>query len=139
LPRLRAEEGRCLAIAGQKAEALAILRELESLRQTEYVDAYYLALLQEALGRRDEAMRELERALDENSCVLFMVDVDPRMQSLSGAPGFSRFRARVFPDVDIPACTQALHTTVSLGAHAVTPSNGRSIPKEPSLRRRAVS
>lgn len=109
LPRLRAEEARCLALAGFKAEALAILNELEQLRATEYVDAYYMALLQDALGRRDEAMRELQRALDENSCQLFMMDVDPRLHSLSAAAGFSRIRNKAFRDMDITPWAPGLH------------------------------
>ncbi len=101
LPRLRAEEAQCLAVAGYKAEAAAILEELEQLRRIEYVDAYHMALLQDALGRRDDAIRELERSLDENSCQLFMMDVDPRMESLSRAPGYSRLRNRAFRDINV--------------------------------------
>jgi DNA-binding winged helix-turn-helix (wHTH) protein len=139
LPRLRAEEGRCLALAGHKTEALAILGELENLRQTEYVDAYYLALLQDALGRRDEAMFELERALDENSCVLFMMDVDPRMHSLRGAAGFSRFRARVFRDEEAAAFVSPVQAPVPLEARVAAPTNGQVAHKYSGLRGRAVS
>ncbi len=109
LPRLRAEEARCLAIAGCKTEAAAILNELEQLRAAEYVDAYFMALLQDALGRRDEAMRELQRALDENSCQLFMMDMDPRMRSLSGAAGFSRLRNKAFREADAIPFAAGLH------------------------------
>jgi DNA-binding winged helix-turn-helix (wHTH) protein len=139
LPRLRAEEGRCLAMAGHQAAAVAILGELEQLRQTEYVDAYYLALLQEALGRRDEALRELERAIDENSCVLFMMDVDPRIRSLSTAPGFSRLRARAFCDVDTPAFVPGLHAAAAAGASIIAPPKLRSTPKDSGQRRRVAS
>lgn len=137
LPRLRAEEGRCLAMLGHKAEAAATLKELERLREIEYVDSYYLALLQDALGRRDEAMRELERAVEENSCVLFMMDVDPRMQSLSGAAGFSSLRSRVFRDIDTPACATSLHPAAASAAISAPP-NGHGAVKEPGQRRRAV-
>jgi tetratricopeptide (TPR) repeat protein len=100
LLRLRAEEGRCLALAGHKPEALAILKELKQVRQTEYLDAYFMTLLQDSLGNREEALRELQRAGEENSAALFMLDVDPRMQKLSKAPGFSRLRNQFFRDVD---------------------------------------
>lgn len=133
LPRLRAEEGRCLAIAGQKAEALAILNELDQRRRAEFVDAYFIALLQDALGRRDEAMREMERALEENSSLLFMMDVDPRVRSLSAAPGFSRFRNKVFRDVDAPPCSTGLHAVPS----SVNGHNG--VQESPRPRRRAAS
>lgn len=132
LPGLRAEEGRCLAIAGRKAEALSILSELEQLRRTEFVDACYFALLQDSLGRHDEAIRELDRAVEENSPLLFMMDVDPRMSVLSTASGFSRLRNKVFRDVDLPAC--------SAGLHAVPPpGNGDKGALESGHRRRAAS
>lgn len=138
LPRLRAEEGRCLAIAGQKAEAEAILSELEQLRRTEYVDAYFMALLQDALGRRDEAIRELERAIQENSCQLFMMDVDPRLQSLSSAAGFSRLRNKAFRDVALAPCAPGLHAVASPGKNGA-PSNAPSTARDSSPRRRAAS
>jgi DNA-binding winged helix-turn-helix (wHTH) protein len=114
MPRLRAEEARCLALAGYSNQATAILSELEQLRRTEYVDAYFLALLNDALGRHDDAMRELERAVEENSCMLFMLDVDPRMESLSRALGFSRLRNDVFRDVDSVSCGPSDKNLVTL-------------------------
>jgi DNA-binding winged helix-turn-helix (wHTH) protein/Flp pilus assembly protein TadD len=111
MPRLRAEEGRCLALTGHKAEASAILGELQLLRENVYVDAYFVALLQDALGEQEEAMRELERAVEENSCNLFLIDVDPRMYSLRGAPGYTRLRNKVYRDVDAGVRVPTLHIT----------------------------
>ncbi len=96
LSRLRAEEGRCLARHGNQCEARLIVIELEELRQTEYVDGYYLAFLYESLGRIDEAFVELERAAVENSPLLFMLDVDPRMDGMRDDPRFACLRSRVF-------------------------------------------
>jgi tetratricopeptide (TPR) repeat protein len=103
LPRLRAEEGRCLALIGRTAEAAAIFDELDRMRETVYVDAYFMALLRDAMGMRDEAMAELARAMEENSCYLFMLDADPRMQPLRAAPGFARLRDTVYRDVNFGA------------------------------------
>jgi DNA-binding winged helix-turn-helix (wHTH) protein/protein involved in temperature-dependent protein secretion len=97
LPWLRALEAICLVNSGHRAEALTILQELEELRATEYVDAYFQALLLHALGRKDEAFQELERACDENSAALFVIDVDPRIDPLRGDPRFGRIRDRAFP------------------------------------------
>jgi len=96
LARLRAEEGRCLARQGRKAEAAAILAELEDRRLTEYVDAYFMAFLYEALDQTDRAFEELERAGAENSTNLFMMDVDPRMDGLRAHPRFTRMRNKFF-------------------------------------------
>jgi tetratricopeptide (TPR) repeat protein len=96
LPWLRALEALCLANNGRRAESVAILGQLEELRKTEYVDAYFQALLLHALGRKDEAFVELERAADENSAALFVLDVDPRVDPLRADPRFGAIRDRVF-------------------------------------------
>jgi DNA-binding winged helix-turn-helix (wHTH) protein len=81
LPWLRALEGTCLAKMGRAAEAHEILDELEHLRRSEYVDAYYAAVLRQALGHTPEAVAELERAVDENSAFLYSMNVDPKMDA----------------------------------------------------------
>jgi tetratricopeptide (TPR) repeat protein len=96
MPRLRAEEARCLARYGREAEAAAILKELEELRHTEYVDGYLMAFLYDALRRPDEAFEELDRAAADNSPQFFMIDVDPRMDGLRADPRFARLRNRIF-------------------------------------------
>ncbi len=100
IPRLRAEEAACMAKCGRVAEADAILAELRQMRSAEYVDSYFLASLLAALGRRDEALLELETAEAENSPHLFLLDVDPRMNALRACARFSRVRARVFRNVN---------------------------------------
>jgi tetratricopeptide (TPR) repeat protein len=104
--RLRAEEARCLARYGRKAEAAVILTELEKLRLTEFVDGYPMAFVYEALGREEDAFQELERADAENSPSLFMMDIDPRMDGLRSSPRFTQLRNRVFrsqPALRVPA------------------------------------
>jgi hypothetical protein len=92
---LGALEAACLARNGRQAEARKIVQELERRRRTEYVDAYYMTLVMEALGKRDEAFRELARAVDENSAALYILDVDPQMDSLRGDPRFSQLRDKL--------------------------------------------
>ena len=92
---LGALEAACLARNGRQREAGKILEELQLRRQTEYVDAYYMTLLLEALGKRADAFRELERAVEENSAALYILDVDPQMDSLRGEPRFSELRNRL--------------------------------------------
>jgi DNA-binding winged helix-turn-helix (wHTH) protein len=90
LPWLRALEATCLAKMGQTAAAQEILEELEHLRRSEYVDAFYQSVLQHALGHRIEAMNELERAVDENSSFLYSMNVDPKMDVFRGDPRYQR-------------------------------------------------
>jgi DNA-binding winged helix-turn-helix (wHTH) protein/Flp pilus assembly protein TadD len=97
LPWLRALEGVCLARRGRMAEACSVVAELDRRRTAEYVDGYYMAVLRDAVGRRDEAFRELERACAEGSPVLSILDVDPKMDSLRTDPRFARIRDLAAP------------------------------------------
>ena len=96
---LRAMEGSCLAKSGRHGDALSVLGELEQLRATEYVDPYHLALFRDALGQRDEAMAELQRAGEDNSPMLHMLDVDPKLDRLHKDPRFAGIRDRAFGSV----------------------------------------
>lgn len=92
LPWLRALEGACMARCGRRASAASVLKELQGRRLTEYVDAYYMALLRDALGQRDQAFRELDRACEEGSTALSILGVDPKMDGLRADPRFGRPR-----------------------------------------------
>jgi tetratricopeptide (TPR) repeat protein len=93
---LRAMEGSCLAKSGRQAEALALLAELERVRVTEYLDPYHLALFLDALDRRGQAFAELERACEDNSSMLHMLDVDPKLDSLRKDARFAHILERAF-------------------------------------------
>ena len=95
LPWLRALEGATLAQLGRREEAAAILQELEAIRRTDYVDAYHMTTLREALGDDEGALAELQRAQVENSAWLYQIDVDPKMDRLRTDPRFARIREAV--------------------------------------------
>jgi tetratricopeptide (TPR) repeat protein len=96
VPWLRALEASCLARHGRRPEAEVFLEKLEVFRQSDYVDAYYMAVLREALSDRSGALLELERAVEENSATLFILDVDPKMDPLRSEPRFAAIRDRLF-------------------------------------------
>jgi hypothetical protein len=93
---LRAQEATCLARQQRQSEALAILAQLDALRQSEYVDACYMAVLCEALGQRERAFEELARAREENSAWLYSLEVDPKMDPFRGDPRFERLLTEVY-------------------------------------------
>ena len=93
---VRCLEARCLARSGRHQQAEDIAEELVETRLREYVDAYYVALLLDALGHRDDAVSELERAVEENSATLYMLDVDPKLAPLRTDPRFQPLRNRLF-------------------------------------------
>jgi tetratricopeptide (TPR) repeat protein len=107
LPWLQAVQGACLAKHGHRKEANAILAELLQVRKTQYVDAYFMAVLHDALGDRDQAFQELERAFHEKSPVLFAMRVDPRLDNLREDPRFAALVTRVLPTKDEPQAVSA--------------------------------
>jgi DNA-binding winged helix-turn-helix (wHTH) protein len=92
LPWLRAHEGVCLAKMGRLAEGQSLLQGLDQLRRSEYVDAYFMAVFRDAVGQRDEAFVELDRAVTENSSRLYTIAQDPKMDGLRHDPRFARLR-----------------------------------------------
>jgi tetratricopeptide (TPR) repeat protein len=92
---LRLLEGACLSKCGRQAEALEILTAVNAIKDSEYVDAYYLAVLNGALGRLDDAFAEFERAVEDSSVTLCLLDVDPKVDSLRQDPRFGALRQRV--------------------------------------------
>jgi DNA-binding winged helix-turn-helix (wHTH) protein/tetratricopeptide (TPR) repeat protein len=85
---IRADEARCLALHGRVAEGAAILADLQRIREDQYLDAYHVALLLDALGKRDEAFEELERAYEENSYALLFAGLDAKADGLRSDPRF---------------------------------------------------
>lgn len=97
LPWLRALDGTCLAKMGRRAEATAVLEELEQLRRSEYIDAVSMAVLRQALGHAHEAFAELERAGEENSAFLYSMNVDPKMDTFRSDRRFTPLVESLFP------------------------------------------
>lgn len=98
---LRALEGTCLGRHGRQDEASAILEEIEKIRLSDYVDAYYMALLLDSLGQRAAAFEELERAFQENSTTLPILLVDPKMDALRKDRRFRTVAEKLFPEKTI--------------------------------------
>jgi len=107
LPWLKAVEGACLAKHGRRKEATSILADLIQIRKTQYVDAYSMAVLLDALGDRDQAFQELERAYHEKSPLLFALSVDPRLDNLRDDPRFAALLSRLFASKDEPQAVSA--------------------------------
>jgi tetratricopeptide (TPR) repeat protein len=96
-PQHRALVARASALAGRRAEGQRILDGLTALDGQRYVSPYSLALVYAALGRKDDAFRELNRAVDERSSWMAYADVNPRLDSLRGDPRFEEVRRRIAP------------------------------------------
>lgn len=109
---LRILEAACLAKNGRKAEAEVIRKEIEQTRKAEYIDAYYMALLYGALCMRDRAFAEFDRAYQENSITLCLLNVDPKLDELRKDPRFTAFQQRVFIPANLSGSSQKLSARV---------------------------
>jgi serine/threonine-protein kinase len=79
----------CLADAGRTAEAGLILDEMNEKARRFYVPPFDLAIALAALGRREEALRAVERAYDERNGLLWARLHMPMLDSLRGEPRFA--------------------------------------------------
>ena len=77
------------ARAGRHADAEAILGQLRERSGHRYVSAFDTMLLEEALGRHDAAIAELQRAIDERSMWLVWIRHDPLVDGMRDLPGFA--------------------------------------------------
>lgn len=83
------------AVAGNRKEARKILEELEQLSKQKYVSSFPVAAVYAALGDRDEAFKQLEKAYTERSWAMGMLKVNPVFDSLRSDPRFSELLRRM--------------------------------------------
>jgi tetratricopeptide (TPR) repeat protein len=91
----KASLGHAYAIAGRTADARKVLADLQAASARSYVPAYWFALVYTGLGRRDEALRALERAYEERSTVLAYLLIDPRLAPLRQEPRYLALARRL--------------------------------------------
>jgi len=90
---MRGEFASALARGGRRGEALAVSRDLESAELTGA--GTWLAVVHLALGRKDLAIRALERAAEVGEPHFAFAFFDPRLTELRGVPAFERLRAQL--------------------------------------------
>jgi len=96
-PRTQMLLGAAFAKAGERAKAQAILKRLQS--GSDYVSPAGLAVLQAALGEREQAFASLEKACTSHDLQLQYLSVDPALDSLRSDPHFAELVRRVgLPD-----------------------------------------
>jgi eukaryotic-like serine/threonine-protein kinase len=91
-----AGEAYVYAQQGRRAEAVQILRRLDSLSSSgEYVTSYAMALVEAALGDRDKAFAALDRAVQERTHWLLWLNRDRRWDPIRSDPRFATLVRRV--------------------------------------------
>jgi TolB-like protein/Flp pilus assembly protein TadD len=96
-PYVLALLGQAYARAGQREEAQKILARLSEEAKSRYVHAYSFALMYLALGDKERAIDEMERAYRERADIdIGYIKVDPMLDDLRGDPRFEELVAKVF-------------------------------------------
>jgi len=94
-----AAKGHLFGIVGRKKEAEAVLARLDSMSRHQYVTAYGVALVYQALGQKDSAFIWLDRGVGERTHWLVWLNRDPRWRPLRADPRFKSLVRRVgLPD-----------------------------------------
>ena len=90
------ELARAFAAAGRSVEARRVLDELDvRAKAGDRFSLDNLAYIAIAQGRRDEALRLLERAADQREAAMLWIAVDPRVDALHGDPRYDTLLARM--------------------------------------------
>jgi hypothetical protein len=74
--------------SGKRAEALAVLKELEEQAGRRYVSRYHVAAVYYGLGDEQAALREIEALVADRSGVVVWIAIDPHTSWLRGNPRF---------------------------------------------------
>ncbi|HYL73736.1 MAG TPA: winged helix-turn-helix domain-containing protein [Bryobacteraceae bacterium] len=90
--------GRALALAGKRDEAKQALEQLKQRSEREFVPGYDVATIYAALGQRDEAFAELQKAYNQRAEWLGYLKVDPQLDTLRSDPRFRDLLRRLALD-----------------------------------------
>ena len=93
--RVIATLGHAYGLAGRSTDADRILDELHARAKQSYVSGYYLALVYAGLGMRDQAIAQLEKAVDERQPYLILLNVEPPFRPFHGDPRFQAIVRRI--------------------------------------------
>ena len=92
-----AEYGMALAFAGKKAEAEAVLEQLESMQGSITVSPFHIAQVNMALGNTAAALDSLEAAFEARDNGLFYIAFGAQFDVLRGEPRFEALVERMKP------------------------------------------
>jgi TolB-like protein/class 3 adenylate cyclase len=87
--------GYVAGLTGDKTTAQAVLDELKTRSAQAYIPPCSVALVYNGLGNQGEALRQLEKAVDERDVRLNFLKVDPRWDSLRSNPRFVAILKRI--------------------------------------------
>ena len=89
--------GQAYARAGQRDEAQKILLRVSEEAKSRYVQAYSFVLMYLALGDKERAIDEMERAYRERDANVAQIRTDPMLDDLRGNPRFEKLVSQIIP------------------------------------------
>jgi serine/threonine-protein kinase len=96
-PSVLALLGQAYARAGQRDEAQKILVRLSEEAKSRYVQAYSFVLMYLALGDKERAIDEMERAYRERDANVAQIRTDPMLDDLRGNQRFEALVNQIIP------------------------------------------
>jgi Flp pilus assembly protein TadD len=93
-PQIVSYRGFIYAVAGKRAEAKKILRDLMDLRKRRHVSAPHIAMIYTGLGEADQAFTWLETAYQERELGFFWLN-DPGFDGLRSDSRFADLARRI--------------------------------------------
>jgi tetratricopeptide (TPR) repeat protein len=87
--------GLAYAKAGRRQEAEAIINRYRDIARTQYVMSYHVAVIYAALGEKDKAFAEFEKAFEEHDYLLHRMNVEPFLDPLRDDPRFKEMLKRL--------------------------------------------
>jgi DNA-binding winged helix-turn-helix (wHTH) protein/Flp pilus assembly protein TadD len=94
-PRFSAYLGYAYAAAGRVDDARDVLTELVSRSRAQYVSAFGLALIHDALGERELALASIERAYEDHAVEFAQLSQYPPFRAMAGDPRYEAVIRRV--------------------------------------------
>jgi DNA-binding winged helix-turn-helix (wHTH) protein/TolB-like protein/Tfp pilus assembly protein PilF len=88
-------EGYALAKSGRINEARETLEKLKSAARAQYVPAYNIALIANALDDREGALNQLEKAFQDHDARMILLKVEPKWNNLRKEPRFAELMRRM--------------------------------------------
>jgi TolB-like protein len=80
---------------GQREKALETIRRWKEVGKVKYISNYWVAICYAAIGDKDGAFAELEKAYQNRDWFLQRINVDPFMDPLRGDPRFKELEKRL--------------------------------------------
>ena len=90
LGHLLATLGYCYGRSGQPAEAEAVIDEILQIGREHYVSAYDIATIYAGMGKHDQAMESLHKAVEERAFWLIGLPIEPLFDPMRGEKRFQQ-------------------------------------------------